>query len=156
MKVIEFGHLAFNVTDMDRAQHFYCDLLGLEKAFPIRLPENMAELRPDSPLAALAGKVFIQYIKLGNGSFLELFRPTPATNLESGGPNYDNIGYVHLSLVVDDLPAWEAHLKKNGVTFDSEIQMGPDHTYTMWIRDPDGNRIELMQYTPESLQVLHR
>ena len=156
MKVIEFGHLAFNVSDMERAEHFYCDVLGLEKAFPIRIPENMAELMPESPLVELAGKTFIQYIKLGNGSFLELFCPTSATDMESGGPNYDNLGYAHMSLVVDNLAVWEKHLKENGVTVDSEIQMGPDHTYTMWIKDPDGNRIELMQYTPESLQVVHR
>ena len=156
MRIVEFGHLAFNVADMERAEHFYCDILGLQKAFPIRLPENMAELLPGSPLAALAGKKFIQYIKLGNGSFLELFNPTPATNMESGGPNYDNLGYVHMSLVVDDIPAWEKNLRAQGVTIDSEIQLGPDHTYTMWIRDPDGNRIELMQYTPESLQNVYR
>ena len=43
MIIKEFGHLAFNVSDMDRALHFYCDILGLEKAFSIRVPEDIAK-----------------------------------------------------------------------------------------------------------------
>lgn len=156
MKVVEFGHTAFNVKDMEQSLHFYCDLLGLEKAFSTNIPENIKEAMPDSPLAALAGKLFIQYLKLPDGSFLELFVPTPATNMESGGPNYDDIGFVHISLIVDDLPAWKTFLEEKGIQIDSDIRLGMDHTYQMWIKDPDGNRIELMQYTPESKQLIYR
>ena len=156
MIIKEFGHLAFNVTDMERALHFYCDILGLEKAFSTYLPENMADIAPDSPLVSLAGELFIQYIRIGDGSFLELFVPTPSTNMESGGPNYDDIGYVHMSLIVDDLEAWRKYLQKHDVAIDSEIRRGLDNSYQMWIHDPDGNRIELMQYTDESKQLLYR
>lgn len=156
MIIKEFGHLAFNVSDMDRALHFYCDILGLEKAFTIRVPEDIAGRMPGSPLAAIAGRESIVYIRLGGGAFIELFYPMPDTDLSSGGPNYDRIGYVHLSLVVDDLAAWEANLKEQGVPVDSRISTGPDNTATLWIRDPDGNRIELMQYTENSLQVIYR
>lgn len=156
MIIKEFGHLAFNVSDMERALHFYCDILGLERAFSTYLPENMAVIAPDSPLVSLAGELFIQYIRIGDGSFLELFVPTPSTNMESGGPNYDDIGYVHMSLIVDDLEAWRKYLQKHDVAIDSEIRRGLDNSYQMWIRDPDGNRIELMQYTDESKQLLYR
>lgn len=50
------SHLSFNVTDMDRALDFYCNVLGMEKIFEIIYPENLAEIIPDNPLAALAGK----------------------------------------------------------------------------------------------------
>ena len=74
MVIKEFGHLAFNVSDMERALHFYCDILGLEKAFTIRIPENIAERMPGSPLADMAGKENIVYLKIGGGVFLELFQ----------------------------------------------------------------------------------
>ncbi len=156
MIIKEFGHLAFNVSDMDRALHFYCDILGLEKAFSIRVPEDIAERMPGSPIAAMAGKESIVYLRFGGGAFIELFYPTPNTNLNSGGPNYDNIGYAHLSLIVDDLSACEKELRDSGVQLDSEIHTGPDNTATLWIKDPDGNRIEMMQYSDNSLQVIHR
>ena len=156
MIIKEFGHLAFNVSDMEKSLHFYCDILGLEKAFTIRIPEDIAERMPGSPLAAMAGKDNIVYLKFGSGVFLELFYPNPNTNMDSGGPNYDDIGYVHLSLVVDDLASWEPYLKENGVQLDSDIHTGGDGTLTMWLRDPDGNRIEMMEYTENSLQIIHR
>jgi hypothetical protein len=36
----------------------------------------------------------------------------------------------------------------------SEIERGLENTYTMWMHDPDGNRFEIMEYTPESYQVV--
>ena len=156
MIIKEFGHLAFNVADMERSLHFYCDILGLKKAFTIHVPENIKELMPDSPVAAMAGKDTIVYINMGNGAFLELFYPTPETNMESGGPNYHEIGYVHMSLIVDDLFEWDAYLREQGVQIDSDVHAGGDRTSTLWIRDPDGNRIELMKYSPDSPQVIHR
>ncbi|MCM3600429.1 VOC family protein [Robertmurraya korlensis] len=40
-----------------------------------------------------------------------------------------------------------------GITIDSDISKGPSETYQLWIQDPDGNKIEIMQYTENSLQV---
>ncbi len=31
--------------------------------------------------------------------------------------------------------------------------MGSDHSWQAWLSDPDGNRVELHQYTPESWQT---
>ena len=31
--------------------------------------------------------------------------------------------------------------------------MGADYNYQAWIEDPDGNRIELMQMMPDSMQL---
>ncbi|MBO6054003.1 MAG: VOC family protein [Oscillospiraceae bacterium] len=154
MKCSGFGHLAINVSSLEKAMDFYCGILGMKPLFEIRIPEDIAERMPDSPFAALAGKVSIQYLQFPDGALLELFHPRPETDLNSGGPNYNRLGFVHMSIVVDDLHAWEEFLQAHGVPLDSEIRLGPDRTYTLWIRDPDGNRIELMEYTDESLQVV--
>jgi catechol 2,3-dioxygenase-like lactoylglutathione lyase family enzyme len=151
--VTGFSHVAFNVADMDRSLGFYCGALGLEKAFEILIPLDIAKKFPGHPVVALAGKPGIAYLKIGNGAFLELFYPKPDTDLSSGGPNFESIGYVHLSLLVDDVHAAADRLKGLGIALDSDISLGPDHTWQFWIKDPDGNRIELMQYTERSLQV---
>jgi hypothetical protein len=45
---------------------------------------------------------------------------------------------------------------KNGIKLDKDIDLGPDGTYQLWIVDPDGNRIELMQYTEKSKQLIEK
>ena len=63
------------------------------------------------------------------------------------------IGYLHLSLEVENIQAVREELMQKGITPDSEIKMQADHTYQLWVTDPDGNRIEFMEYTSESLQI---
>lgn len=35
----------------------------------------------------------------------------------------------------------------------TEITMGMDRSWQAWVTDPDGNRIELMEYGPSSLEL---
>ena len=149
------SHLAFNVSDMDRSIDFYCNSLGLKKIFEIIIPENIAEIFPGNPIAAMAGQPGIAYLEVVPGEFIELFYPNPYTDHTSGGPNKDRIGYTHLSLTVSDIYEAANNMKDRGIILDSDITLGPDHTYQFWIKDPDGNRIELMQYTNKSFQVVH-
>lgn len=149
------SHLAFNVADMDRAVDFYCNVLGLEKIFDIVVPADIAERMPGHPAAVFAGKPAITYLQVSPGEYIELFYPRPDTDMNSGGPNYDRIGYAHLSLVTDDIHKAAEVLKSKGIKLDTEISMGADNTWQFWIKDPDGNRIELMQYTDKSYQVVH-
>ena len=37
---------------------------------------------------------------------------------------------------------------------DSGITLGVDNTWQFWMHDPDGNPFEIMEYTPQSLQVV--
>jgi catechol 2,3-dioxygenase-like lactoylglutathione lyase family enzyme len=145
------SHTAFNVRDLDAAVAFYADVLGLEKAFEVRVPEFFATT--GHPFAALVGEVGIVYIRLGNRNFLELFRSLPDTDPATGGPNTFAYGFTHICLEVSELTAFVDELRGKGVTIDEEVKLGPDGSYQAWIRDPDGNRIELMEYTPESLQT---
>ncbi len=125
------GHLALRVKDMERSLDFYCDKLGLQRAFNL-----------DSP----SGEPWIVYIKVAEGQFIELFyggTRQPETT-------QSDIGFNHLCLEVDDLHATAAHLKQQGVELDVEPKKGMDHNWQCWVRDPDGNRIEFMQLAPES------
>jgi len=143
------SHTAFNCADIEKSLHFYRDLLGFKFKFDTRIPEDVPE---DSRFYALRGRASLTYLQGPDGSYLELFTETP----ERAGkdPDDNRVGYAHMSIRVSDIRAAAEQLKAEGVHFDSEISFGgPDHTYKVWIRDPDGNRIELMEYTPESLQL---
>ena len=45
-------------------------------------------------------------------------------------------------------------IRATGAPIDSEPAMGMEHTWQMWSHDPDGNKIEFMQYTDKSYQVV--
>ncbi len=128
------GHLALIVEDMERSLHFYCDILGLTKAF---------ELHKDD------GSPWIVYVKVCEGQFIELFyggQHKPETQR-------GQIGFDHLCLEVYDIHEAAAHLRSNGIPLDVEPKQGKDTNYQCWVRDPDGNRVELMQLSPGSPQM---
>ncbi len=86
------------------------------------------------------------------GQFLELFHPDGT--LQEPGDLAGQYGYQHLSIQVADLAQARSDLLAAGVVPDTEISQGPDYTRQFWIHDPDGNRIELMEYAARSFQVV--
>jgi lactoylglutathione lyase len=116
---------------MEKSLHFYCDVLGMKKVF---------DLKRDS-------KPWIEYIKICDGQFIELFHVGEGDkppSVKSG------ISYSHLCLLVSDIHAACEAVKKAGYPLDKEPSMGLDNNWQAWLVDPDGNRIELMQISPDS------
>lgn len=129
------AHLAIRISTLDAALSFYQDGLGFEEAF--RLDRD--------------GEVWIVYLRVGSGQFVELF-----PDGESAEDHRKEVGYVHLCLAVDDIHATVQELSARGVVFDGEPRVGLDGSWQVWTADPDGNRIELMQVTSDSMQTRNR
>ncbi len=123
------AHLCYTVRDLERSLAFYRDGLGLEPAFDFLNDK---------------GERFGLYLHVGGRNFIELFVGQP----EAPG---DRASYRHLCLEVDDLTSAVATLRGRGIE-SSDPKLGSDHSWQAWITDPDGNRIELHQYTPDSKQ----
>ena len=102
---------------------------GLRRAFELR--------RPD-------GTWHGQYIHVGGRNFIELF----AGNLSDKA---EGQSYGHICLEVEDIERTVSVLTERGVEC-TPIKLGGDGAYQSWLADPDGNRIELHQYTPEAKQ----
>lgn len=128
------GHLAFDVANMEQSLHFYCDILGLKRAFAIPHDD---------------GKPWIEYIKVADNQFIELFYGAENKPEQVARP----IGFSHLCLEVEDIHTISAHLKSCGLKLDVEPMQGKDHNWQAWAKDPDGNRIEFMQLHPDSPQM---
>ena len=127
------GHVAFRVQDIERSKDFYCTRLGFRHAFNI---ERDGEIR-------------IVYIHIAGDQFLELF-PTPnAEPLPAGA----RPSYAHVQLMVSDLEQTLTELESRGIPRpETPPRQGRDGNWQSWLTDPDGNRIELMQMMPGSLQ----
>ena len=130
-----FGHLNLKVNDLDASIGFYGKL-----GFPefLRLTEE-------------DGSPWIVYLRITDEIYFELL---PGGN---GGRAGDQAatGVNHICLTTDDIEATAAHLARVGikptVALDPE-KRGVDRNRGMWVTDPDGNRIEIMEMAPNCVQ----
>ena len=99
-----------------------------------------------TPLTADVHEGFeVGILLTGARNFVEVFA-TEVVNAPSGQ------SYQHFSLAVDDIEPTVSELRPRGVEV-TEPKKGNDQSWQAWLADPDGNRIELHQYTPESWQT---
>ena len=122
VRVAEIDHVVFNVTDAEKAVAWWHDLLGLE---PVRLEEWRR------------GEVPFVSVRINEGTILDLF-VTPRT-----GENVDHMAIHVVDVDLDELAA--------SGPFD--VVRGPLDVFGargqgrgLYVRDPDGNVIELRTY----------
>jgi catechol 2,3-dioxygenase-like lactoylglutathione lyase family enzyme len=119
--VVETGVYA---DDLDRAEAFYRDVLGL----------------------TLAGKDPGRHVffRVGAASMLLIFNPETTLKGDvfpahgARGP-----GHFALGIRADDLPAWRARLAEHGVAIEKEVEW-PRGGRSLYFRDPAGNAVELL------------
>ena len=124
MRITGIDHVVFNVSDVERALAWWHDLLGLE---PVRLDEWRR------------GEVPFVSVRVSTDTILDLFQ------LERSGENVD-----HVALRVDD-----ADLDELAADDRFDVVRGPLEVFGargvgrgLYVRDPDGNVIELRTYGP--------
>lgn len=129
---MRFGHVALRVKNIDKTLDFYCRGLGFAEAFRIKNDD---------------GSLRIVYLHISDGQYLELCL---------GGdrrPNFDDkksVGVRHIAFTVENLERSKKEMEERGVKFDSEILKLRDNNFTAYLFDPDGNKLELVQLTPDS------
>lgn len=109
------AHLAIQVSDFDKAAHFYVDLLGFRP-------------RPDAK-------------PLGDGR--PLISTVQGLGITTGGPG-DQKQVDHIAFEVSNVTVLAEKLKANDVTFVKELGPGA-YGLTIYVKDPDGNIIELFE-----------
>ena len=135
------AHLCFKTDQLEKMIRFYRDILGLPVKFT---------------LGDKDGFDFGYYFDCGGRTFLELFDQQGAARQWGGEvvpmKTPGNAFYQHFCLEIEGIDAFRDRLSAKGVAV-TEITVGMDGSKQCWIKDPDGNSIELMEYTPASLQI---
>jgi lactoylglutathione lyase len=128
------AHVAIKVTDLDRSLAFYVGKLGFSE---------MLRLHKDD------GSVWLVYLRITDDQYLEVF---PGAENDRA-PGWNANGMNHMCLAVDDLKALVKEIDAAGIPLLMPLKLAVDGNWQAWIEDPDGNRIELMQMDPQSLQL---
>jgi catechol 2,3-dioxygenase-like lactoylglutathione lyase family enzyme len=115
-------------TDLEAAERFYAELLGLE------------------PFARAPGRHV--FFRAGRGVFLvfNAARTREATGAVAGVPipphGAEGAGHVAFAVAASALDAWRARLAAAGVEVESEV-VWPRGGRSLYVRDPSGNSVEL-------------
>jgi catechol 2,3-dioxygenase-like lactoylglutathione lyase family enzyme len=147
MTVSRIDHVGITVSDLDRALGFYRDLLGLRVAADNTISEPaVAEL-----LGLDSVQLRIVDLDSGDGRIVELLQYLqPAgrrIDYESSDPATE-----HIAFTVDDLAAVRARLTEAGARIVSRRPLTIDDpggsfdgAICLYVRDPDGAILELVQ-----------
>jgi catechol 2,3-dioxygenase len=121
------GHVVLKCRDLEKARQFYCDVLGMQ----------LAKFDPNRGM-------FLRFDDYHHD--IAIFKTGP----DADPPKDNQVGLVHVALVVDSLDtvkAWYARLKALGVP----IVGTADHAVSnsMYFKDPEGNTLEIYCDVPD-------
>lgn len=130
-KITSLDHIVLNVSDVDRSLAFYVDGLGLE---PVRLDEYRR------------GEVQFPSIRIDAGTIIDLFSP----EMQPGMAAQAAANLNHFCLVVEgDIDQIVARADAIKATIDEgpiEVFGARGNGKSIYISDPDKNRVELRSY----------
>ncbi len=124
--VIQLNHVGVAVDDMDESLAFYTETMGFEEAFRVTNDQ---------------GQVGLAYLRVSETTFLEL---NPANENRPAG-------LTHFGIQVEGMESVKAMFEGRGASA-SATRRGSTQAILSNITDPQGVRIELSEYPPDSLQ----
>ncbi|MFB6105388.1 MAG: VOC family protein [Halobacteriaceae archaeon] len=131
-------HYGLTVSDLDRAVAFYADALGLDAVREFSVGGEAFADAVDVPGASA------EFVHLDAGdALLELVAYDPAGDDRTGG-DVNDAGATHLGLAVDDVDA-VFHGLPDAVETHSSPQTTESGTRICFLRDPEGNMVELLE-----------
>jgi catechol 2,3-dioxygenase-like lactoylglutathione lyase family enzyme len=137
--ITQLAHINLFSDQAKEMVDFYTHKLGLKIAFTLDNDKGIP---------------FGWYVECGKMTFIEIFDQAGAVRQWGGNVVALQHGskFKHLCFEAKNLETYRDQLIGRGVNI-SPITVGMDNSKQAWIKDPDGNDIELMEYTPTSFQI---
>lgn len=138
MSELRAHHFGVTVTDLDRAVEFYEGALGCDvlDRFTVSGEAFSEGVGVDGATGSFA------HLDAGDAR-VELVEYDPAGDDRTGG-HVNQPGEKHLGLAVDDLDAFYEGLPAAVETL-SELQTTESGTHILFVRDPEGNLVEVVE-----------
>lgn len=143
MGILRLSHIGICVSDLERSVRFYRDLLGFARVSELEIGGE-----PTSTLLQIDDVELHAVYLERDGTRIELlhYKSPGATGPDSPRP-MNQLGLTHLSLRVDRLADLLRDLQNAGVRIleKSKIEIPAFEAAAVFITDPDGTLIELVQ-----------
>ena len=140
MRARSFSHAGITVSNFNRAVRFYWEMFGCSLVGVADTPSD--RVRTFFGVEAPEPRCRIGWIRVPGGAVLEIFEFQPQ---EGPAPvRWNRVGLTHISFNVRNLPKWHAWLSSRGVECVSRPERSPRGHSFFFVRDFDGNLIELM------------
>ena len=132
-----YNHTGIVVTDLERSKRFYQEVFGFQFWYEIHPPdEATAKLNCLAPPLGITAS----YLVL-DGFVLELMHySAPGASAPYRRRTMNEPGLTHLSISVDDVRA----VAEKAVEYGGQIIEESDLGMALFIRDPDGQLLELL------------
>jgi lactoylglutathione lyase len=128
LPVLGLAGITFSVSDLTKARRFYNGVLGLSAAFETK----------DG-----AGKVTSVYFKVNDDQYIEV-----VPDLTPG----ELVRQARIVFQSSDIETLRAVYAARGLQ-PSQIQIGKDGNPVFWLIDPEGNKLDFLQYVAGSRQM---
>lgn len=121
---------ALYARDLNEAESFYGDILGLER------------------IAKVEGRHV--FFRCGEGVLLifnpekTLDPPSPGSRLPVPPHGAKGDGHVAFSATADEITRWKAHLQSHGIAVEADFEW-PNGGRSIYFRDPEGNSLEFTE-----------
>ena len=124
--IVGLAHVGLFVSDIAKADEFYGHVLGY------------AHFSLDKP----TGGLMLNYYKVNDHQFIEIY---PGLK----GDEQDRLS--HVAFETTDARQMRAYLASKGMKVPASLKPGLDKNLSFMVDDPEGRRIEFVQYMPASL-----
>ena len=150
MTVHAFSHIALRVTQLDRSLRFYRDGLGFREVSRIEVVGGPTALLLDAPEAPLSA-IFLER----DGTTLELQQISLPGGRELEMPEV-GLGWSHIGVRVEDVEKVAGALcALGGQVIEASRYQHPElGSDVVFVADPDGARVELIQLSGDPDQLL--
>jgi catechol 2,3-dioxygenase-like lactoylglutathione lyase family enzyme len=125
-RIVGLAHVGLFVSDISKADEFYGHILGY------------GHFSLDKP----SGGLMLNYYKVNDHQYIEIY---PGLT----GDSQDRLS--HIAFETTDAQKLRDYLAGKGIKVPPELKPGLDKNLSFMIDDPEGRRIEFVQYMPGSL-----
>jgi catechol 2,3-dioxygenase-like lactoylglutathione lyase family enzyme len=149
-RIISADHTGITVSNLERSLAFWRDILGFEFSHTAHQKGELAQ-----EITGVEGaEIKLAVVKAPGGHKIELLEYLAPPDRKRADVRPCDVGSVHVALLVDNLDAVLARIAASGWEAAGKPQTltrGPNAgKRVVYVRDPDGTTIELMQIAKQS------
>lgn len=151
MTLLGISHIGICVSDLDRSTRFYVEVLGFSRLYAVDFTGDEVAATMEQAGAFRSAMLLRRDLRLELLQWIDV----PTTGSGTRKPMTE-LGFTHLSFRVDDVHALsDAVRAAGGQVIDETLTVlgdgagGAAPTRLMYVTDPDGTRIELMENVPD-------